>query len=81
MQFEKMSFAFQFVPANFLFDKPSSLLNFTKEKAVGRIRHFESFFSKLKMNLYNRQSRQNFSSISYRSLNIFKALRDKLKRD
>ncbi|WP_236895322.1 putative ABC transporter permease [Clostridium beijerinckii] len=81
MQFEKMSFAFQFVPANFLFDKPSSLLNFTKEKAIGRIRHFESFFSKLKMNLYNKQSRQNFSSISYRSLNIFKALRDKLKRD
>ena len=80
MQFDKMFYAFQFVPVNFLFEKPSILLTSTREKAIDKIRTFESLLGKFKFNFNNKNSRYNFSS--YNQLNnIFKSLKDKLKKD
>ena len=77
MQFNKMFYSFQFAPVNFLFEKPSILLTSTREKAIDKIKLFESFIGKFKLN--NKNLRY---SISYKPLNhIFKALKDKLKRD
>jgi uncharacterized membrane protein len=82
MQFEKMFYAFQIVPANFLLDKPSILFNSTREKAIDKIRTFESFVGKFKFNLNNKQLKHNFSNLSYKPLNhIFKSLKDKFKKD
>ena len=82
MQFNKMFYAFQFVPVNFLFEKPSILLNSTREKAIDKIRTFESFIGKFKFNLNNKNLRYNFSNLSYKPLNnILKSLKDKLKKD
>lgn len=77
MQFNKMFFAFQFAPVNFLFEKPSILFTSTREKAIDKIKIFESFIGKFKLN--NRNLRY---TISYKPLNdIFKSLKNKLKRD
>lgn len=82
MQFDKMFYAFQFVPVNFLFEKPSILLTSTREKAIDKIRTFESILGKFKFNFNNKNSRYNFSYLSYNQLNnIFKSLKDKLKKD
>lgn len=82
MQIDKMFYSFQFVPANLLFDKPSTLFISTKEKAIDKIRSFESLLSKFKFNLNNKSFRRSFSDISYKPLNhIFKALRDKIKKE
>lgn len=79
MEFEKMSYGFQFAPVNFLFDKPSILFSSTKEKAIDKMRTFESIFNKFKFNINNRHLRLNLQS---KQLNhIFKALKDKLKKD
>jgi uncharacterized membrane protein len=81
MQIDKMFYAFQFAPVNFLFDKPSSIFSYTKEKAIDKFRTFESFIGKFKFNLSNKY-RNNFSVFSYKPFNnVFKALRDKLKKD
>jgi len=80
MQFNKMLYAFQFVPVNFLFEKPSILITSTREKALDKIRNFESFIGKFKLN--NKNLKYNFSNFSYKPLNnLFKSLKDKLKRD
>ena len=82
MQFDKMFYAFQFVPVNFLFEKPSILLTSTRDKAIDKIRTFESLLGKFKFNFNNKNSRYNFSYLSYNQLNnIFKSLKDKLKKD
>ena len=82
MQFDKMSYAFQFVPVNFLFEKPGILLTSTREKAIDKIRTFEYLLGKFKFNFNNKNSRYNFSYLSYNQLNnIFKSLKDKLKKD
>ena len=82
MQFDKMFYAFQFVPVNFLFEKPGILLTSTREKAIDKIRTFESLLGKFKFNFNNKNSRYNFSYLSYNQLNnIFKSLKDKLKKD
>lgn len=82
MQFDKMFYAFQFVPVNFLFEKPGILLSSTREKAIDKIRTFESLLGKFKFNFNNKNSRYNFSYRSYNQLNnIFKSLKDKLKKD
>jgi len=79
MQFEKMFYTFQFVPVNFLLEKPSILLNSTREKAIYTIRTFESLLGKFKFNLNNKNLKYN---ISNKSLNhIFKTLKDKFKND
>ena len=79
IQFNKMLYAFQFAPVNFLFEKPNILLTSTRDKAIDKIRIFESFLGKFKFNLNNKNSRYNFS---YNQLNtIFKSLKDKLKKD
>lgn len=70
MQFEKIYYTFQFVQANFPFEKSGILFNSTKEKTMDKIRNFESLFSKLKLNLNNKQFNQ-----------IYKALRHKMKKD
>ena len=82
MQFDKMFYSFQFVPVNFLFEKPGILLTSTREKAIDKIRTFESLLGKFKFNFNNKNSRYNFSYLSYNQLNnIFKSLKDKLKKD
>lgn len=82
VQFDKMFYTFQFVQTNFLLEKPVILLNSTREKAIDTVRTFESFLTKFKFNLNNRQLKYNFSNISYKPFNqIFKALINKLKRD
>ena len=79
MQFNKMFYAFQLVPVNFLFEKPSILLNSTREKAIDKIRNLESFISRFKFNLNNKNLRYN---LSYKPLNnLLKSLKDKLKKD
>lgn len=80
MQFDKMLYSFQFVPVNFLFDKPSVLFSSTVEKAIDKMRTFESIFNKLKFN--NKHFKHNLTALPYKSLNgIIKALKDKLKKD
>ena len=79
MQFDKMFYSFQFVPVNFFLEKPSILLNSTREKAAYTIRTFESLLGKLKFNLNNKHLKYNFSRKPLH--NIFKALKDKLKND
>ena len=82
MQFDNMFYSFQFVPVNFLFEKPGILLTSTREKAIDKIRTFESLLGKFKFNFNNKNSRYNFSYLSYNQLNnIFKSLKDKLKKD
>lgn len=82
MQFEKMFYTFQIVPVNFLLEKPSILLNSTREKAIDKIRTFESLVDKFKFNLNNKQLKHNFSNLSYKPLNhVFKSLIDKFKKD
>lgn len=82
VQFDKMFYTFQFVQTNFLLEKPVILLNSTREKAIDTVRTFESFLTKFKFNLNNRQLKYNFSNISYKPFNqIFKSLKNKLKRD
>lgn len=79
MQFEKMFYSFQLLPA---FDKPSILFSSTKEKAIDKMRTFESIFSKFKFNLNYRHLRRNFNVHQHKPLNsIIRALRDKLKKD
>lgn len=79
MQFEKTFYTFQFVPVNFLLEKPSILLNSTREKAIYTIRSFESLLGKFKFNFNNKHSRYNISS---KPLNyILKTLKDKFKND
>lgn len=70
MQFEKISYTFQFVQANFSLEKPGILLNSTREKAIDKIRNFEALFDKLKFNLNNKQFNQ-----------IYKAIMNKFKKD
>lgn len=80
LQFEKMFYSFQFVPVNFLFDKPSILFSSTKEKAIDKMKAFESIISRFK--LTNKHLRRNFPTIQLNPLNdILKALKDKLKKD
>lgn len=82
MQLNKMLYEFQFVPVNFLFEKPSILLISTREKAIDKIRNFESFIGKFKFNFNNKNLRYNLSNLSYKPLNnLFKSLKDKLKKD
>ena len=82
MQFDKMLYSFQFVPVNFLFEKPSILLISTRDKAMGKIKIFESFIGKFKFNLNHKNSKYNFSNLSYKPLNnLFNSLKDKLKKD
>ena len=79
MEYSKLSYSFQFVPVNFLLEKPSNLLTSTREKAIDKIKVFESFIGKFKFNLNIKNSKHSFS---YNSLNnIFKSLKDKLKKD
>jgi len=79
MQFNKMLYAFQFVPVNFLLEKPSILLTSTRGKAIDKIRSLESFIGKFKFNLNNKNLRYN---LSHKPLNnLFKSLKDKLKKD
>lgn len=79
MEYNKLSYSFQFVSVNFLFEKPSNLLTSTREKAIDKIKVFESFIGKFKFNLNIKNSKHSFS---YNSLNnIFKSLKDKLKKD
>jgi len=79
MEFEKMFYSFQIVPANFLLDKPIILLNSTREKAIDTFRTLESLLGKFKFNLSNKHLKYN---ISNNKLNyIFKTLKDKLKND
>jgi len=79
MDFEKMSYSFQIAPANFLLEKPSMLLNSTREKAIDKFRTLESLLGKFKFNLSNKHLKHNISS---KPLNyIFKTLKDKLKND
>ncbi len=79
MQIEKTFYTFQFAPANFLFEKPSILFNSTRDKAIDKMRTFESIIGKFKFTLNNRNLKDN---ISYKPLSyIFKALKDKLKKD
>lgn len=73
MQFNKISFAFQFAQENFFFEKPGILFSSTKEKAMDTIRNFENLFGRIKY---------NFSNLSYRPFTlIIKSLKDKLKKD
>lgn len=82
MQFDKMFYTFQFVQTNFSLEKPGLLLNSTREKAIDTVRNFESLINKFKFNLNNKQLKYNFSNISYKPFNqIFKALKNKLKKD
>ena len=79
MQFDKIFYSFQIVPANFLFEKPSIFLNSTREKTLDKFKNLESFLGKFKFNLSNKHLRYN---ISNKPLNyIFKALKDKFKND
>lgn len=79
IEFEKMFYEFQFVPANFLFDKPSILLNSTRDKAIDKIKTFESLLGKFKSSLNNKYLKRN---LSYKPLNnIFRTLKDKFKKD
>lgn len=82
IQFDKMFYAFQFVPVNFLTDKPSMLFSFTKEKAADKFRTFESLLWKFKFTINKNNSRYSISNRSYKQLNnIFKSLKDKFKKD
>jgi uncharacterized membrane protein len=79
MQFEKVFFAFQFVPSAFFLEKSGILLNSTRERTLNKIKTFESFLSKFKFSLNSKYLKSN---LSYNSLNhIFKVLKDKLKKD
>ncbi len=79
MQFDKMVYTFQFVPVNFLLEKPSVLLNSTREKAIYTIRTFESLLGKFKFNLNNKNLKYTLSNKSL--THIFKTLKNKLKND
>lgn len=80
--FDKMFYSFQFVPVNFLLDKPSFLFSFTKGKAIDKMRSFESILDRFKFNLNNRYLRLNLSNRQHKPLNnILKALKNKLKKD
>ncbi|EKQ53842.1 MULTISPECIES: putative ABC transporter permease [unclassified Clostridium] len=82
IQFDKLFYSFQFVPVNFLIDKPSTLFNFTKGKAVDKLKNFESLFGRFKFTLNHRNLRSNFSNKSYKQLNyLFQVLKDKFKKD
>ena len=78
VQFDKMFYTFQFVPVNFFLEKPSVILNSTREKAIYGMRTVESFLGRFKFNLSNKYLKQN---VPYNPLNhIFKTLKDKLKK-
>ena len=79
IEFEKISYSFQFAPVNFLLDKPGMLFSFTKEKAADKMRTFESILNKFKFNLNNKYLRRNLSSKQL--TNMFKSLKDKFKKD
>ena len=79
IEFDKLSYGLQFVPVNFLLDKPSLLINSTKEKAVDKMRNFESIFTRFKFTLNNRHFRRGISSKHI--THILKSLKDKLKKD
>jgi uncharacterized membrane protein len=80
IDFEKISYGFQFAPVNFLLDKPSMIFSSTKEKAIDKMRAFESIFNRFKFNFNNKYLRRNLSS-NKQLTSIFKSLKDKLKKD
>ncbi len=82
VQFDKLFYSFQFVPVNFLFDKPPFLFGLSKGRTIDKIRTFESIINKFKFNLNNKNLRHNFSNFSPKPLNhLLKVLKDKIKKD
>lgn len=76
IEFDKLSYGFQFASANFLLDRPSFLFNSTKEKAIDKMRLLKS--NKFKFNFNNKHLKRNSSQKQLS--HIFKALKNKLKK-
>lgn len=79
MEFNKMFYSFQFVPVNFLLDKPGILFNSTREKAIDKIKSFDFIINKVKFTFNNKNFKYNFSYKQFS--NILKILKEKIKKD
>lgn len=71
----------QFASSNFFFEKPFLVFNSTREKAIDKVKNFETVLDKVRFNFNNKRF-HNLRNISSNPFNhIFKTLKNKLKKD